>query len=260
MDCPDVRELLDAYALGAAEKREAQQLEEHVADCVRCWEELTQAQQSAALLAFSIALQEPPTSLERRILARAAQERDAALRGSTPLLRRLRISWPVAAGAFGLAGAAALAFTAFLQVQMSDLRDDRDNLMQQVAEARVRLDDQNQIFNVLFDPNQQTKMMPAVATGSSAWGEYHWSKTAGQGVLACHDMPPLAEGEVYQAWFVAQDGPIPAGTFESTDGDCWYPMEPARTPVGLTGVGITREKRGGSNTPGEWLLFASLRS
>ena len=37
MDCDQVGELLDAYALGAAEADEAAALEEHVADCVRCW-------------------------------------------------------------------------------------------------------------------------------------------------------------------------------------------------------------------------------
>jgi anti-sigma factor RsiW len=41
INCEQVQEMLDAYALGAAEAADASAIEEHVGDCVRCWEELT---------------------------------------------------------------------------------------------------------------------------------------------------------------------------------------------------------------------------
>ncbi|KKL49061.1 hypothetical protein LCGC14_2319290, partial [marine sediment metagenome] len=73
MDCDQVGELLDAYALGAAEADEAARLEEHVADCVRCWSSLNEAQQAAAAIALSTAFQRAPASLRNRILAETEQ-------------------------------------------------------------------------------------------------------------------------------------------------------------------------------------------
>jgi len=57
MDCEQIAEMLDAYALGAADAKEAAAIEGHVADCVRCWASLGEAQRTAASLALSTALQ-----------------------------------------------------------------------------------------------------------------------------------------------------------------------------------------------------------
>ncbi len=66
MVCKEVRELLDAYALGAAEANEANAVDEHVADCVRCWSSLNEAQRAAATIALSTVFQRAPDfKLER---------------------------------------------------------------------------------------------------------------------------------------------------------------------------------------------------
>ena len=69
MDCERIRDLLDAYALGAADATEAAAIEEHVADCVRCWSSLEEAQRVAASLALSTVLQKAPQPLRSRVLA-----------------------------------------------------------------------------------------------------------------------------------------------------------------------------------------------
>lgn len=69
MDCDQVKELLDAYALGAAEPEEAAALEEHMEDCARCWDSLSEAQRAAAAVAFSANLCRAPESLRRKVLA-----------------------------------------------------------------------------------------------------------------------------------------------------------------------------------------------
>ncbi len=69
MDCDQVKELVDAYALGAAEPEEAAALEEHIEDCARCWPSFSEAQRAAAALALSSDLQRAPESLRRNILA-----------------------------------------------------------------------------------------------------------------------------------------------------------------------------------------------
>jgi len=69
VNCEQVKELLDAYVLGAAEPEEAAALEEHMEDCGRCWPELNEAQRAAAAIALSANLCRAPESLRRGILA-----------------------------------------------------------------------------------------------------------------------------------------------------------------------------------------------
>ena len=120
-DCHEVMDILDAYALGAVGRGEARVLERHVADCIRCWEELNKAQRTAALLALSIPMTEAPSHLGERIMD-AAQGKGQETGFATGIFQRLRFTPPVAAGALGCAALAALAFTALMQFQMGDLR------------------------------------------------------------------------------------------------------------------------------------------
>ncbi len=67
MGCKEVRTLLDAYALGATEADEANAVEEHVGDCVRCWSSLNEAQRAAASIALATVLQRAPDMKLERI-------------------------------------------------------------------------------------------------------------------------------------------------------------------------------------------------
>jgi anti-sigma factor (TIGR02949 family) len=69
MDCDQVRELLDAYALGATEPEEAAALEEHMDDCARCWSSFSEVQRAAAAIALSANIHQAPESLRTNILA-----------------------------------------------------------------------------------------------------------------------------------------------------------------------------------------------
>ena len=263
MDCQEVLELLDAYALGAADKTEADGLERHVADCIRCWDELNKAQRAAALVALSIPLKEAPERLGRRILSAAQREKGGG-RGQ-PAGRgfgeRLRLGWPAAAGALGLAGLAALAFAAFLQVEMNDLRDDKSDLARQVEAAGHQLDDQQQILAVMSSSDTKQAPMSAVSSESSAWGVYSWSPGSGKGFIVCHDLPPLEQGEVYQAWISTEERPLSAGTFVASNGGCQYPMDLSSVQKRPKGIGVSREPEGGSASPSEkWVLFASFEN
>jgi anti-sigma factor RsiW len=74
MKCADVGKLLDAYALGATGPGEANAIEEHLTDCLRCWDRLRESQKAAALLFLAVPLKEPREELRRRIMAQAARE------------------------------------------------------------------------------------------------------------------------------------------------------------------------------------------
>lgn len=74
MLCKEVGELLDAYALGALGSEETGPFEEHLADCLRCWEHLKESQKAAALLVLAVPLEQPREELRQRIIAQAAKE------------------------------------------------------------------------------------------------------------------------------------------------------------------------------------------
>jgi anti-sigma factor RsiW len=74
MHCEELGELLDAYALGALRPEERGPIEEHLADCLRCWKHLKECQKAAALLVLAVPLEQPREELRQRILAEAAKE------------------------------------------------------------------------------------------------------------------------------------------------------------------------------------------
>lgn len=257
-DCQQIMEMLDAYALGAADRAEAAAIEEHVAECVRCWEELTKSQRTAALLALSAPVREAPSTLESRIMDRAAGERAGGRVGPAPV--RLRLGWPAAAGVLGVAAAAALAFASFLQVQMNDLRNDKDELAAELRATQELMEDQGDVIAIAVAGDTQEIVMGAVTAPQGAWGEYFWSRSAGGGFIVCHEMPAPAEGQVYQAWFEKDGEHVSAGTFRPTeDGGCVYPMQPEEEVGRPDGVGVSIEAEGGSEAPtSDWVVWASF--
>ncbi|MEO8457662.1 MAG: anti-sigma factor [Chloroflexota bacterium] len=271
MDCEQVRDMLDAYALGASDVSEAAVVEEHVADCVRCWDELTRGQQTAALLALTVPITDAPARLEQKVLAQAQRERTYK-EPHAPFWQRLR-TWPAAAGALGVASVAALSVSAFLGVQVADLKDKNDGLQaqlvsnsssfeKQLSDTKQQLADQRSIFTVLSD-NDRKQVDVSAPGGTGAAAYYTWSPENDKGFMICDHLPPIAVDEVYQIWVVTAGGDsIPVTSFQSTDGTCQAPMDFAGVTISdrPVGIGITEEDLpGGSRKPtGPWLLYAHL--
>lgn len=260
MDCREVMEILDAYALGAAEKTEARAIEEHVADCVRCWEELTKAQRAAALLALAAPIQEAPSRLERRIMGLAAKEKGKDTgRG---LLDRLRIGWPVTATAAGFAAVIALVFSGFQWMQVSDLRNEKDQLEEYVRIADEEIEQTRQVAAVLSAPDTKKATISATAVSMMVGATviYNWSTSQGRGFIVCQNMPPLGEDQVYQVWFTADGRAYSSISFVTEDGSCLEPLDLTVVHGRPDGIGISVESAAGpSSGPSTgWAMFASF--
>lgn len=257
MDCRQLKEILDAYALGAASPEEAAALEEHVADCLRCWEELSEAQRAAALLALSVPLEEPPETLRQRLLELA--RREAARQQRRPLLERLRRLWPVGAALLAAASGAALALALFLQTEVSDLRDERESLAQQVRQAEAMAFQQQQMLAVLSAPDVRELRIEPTSPDSRALAVYYWSPSSNKGVILCNNLPPLTEEQVYQVWLMVDGQPVPAGTLDMRGGFGQLHMDLEAMERPPQGIGISIEPASGSDSPsGEMFLYASL--
>jgi len=256
MDCEQVKELLDAYVLGAAEPEEAAALEEHMEDCARCWPTFNEAQRAAASIALSANLQRAPESLRQSILAEIERMHYPA---RPRLLERLRGLWPAGVGLLAATAAATLAFALFLQAEVSDLRGEKDQLAAQIESADARLTEQQQVMAVLAASDMQHIHLQPTDPTSSAAAVYHWSGAAKAGAILCNNLPPLQEGQVYQVWFLTESGSYPAGRFQSSHDIGHLSMALEDSPERPVAVGVSIEYAEDVEEPGEMLLIAELQ-
>ncbi len=250
--CAEAMELVDAYALGALENQEAAALQRHVSDCARCREELGKSQRTAALLSLSVRIEEAPSRLRDRILARAESERD-----ELPAWWRFVPSRRTSTRALALGGVAVLAFAVFLQAQMSNLRGDKNQLQGQLSAASSELEQQRQIVAVLSAQDTQKVSMESLALRSQAESIYNWSPDNDAGFVVCRNFPEPAAGRVYQVWFVTGERAETVATFLPQDGRCQIPMDMSRMTWRPEGIAISVEPRGGSSRPTKpWFSYA----
>jgi len=255
MDCEQVRELLDAYALGAADAAEATAIRDHAADCVRCWSSLDEAQRVAASLALSTAVQKAPPSLRSRVLAATERRRWPALAFAP---NRLRGLWPAATGVLAAGTVAALAFALVLQAEVNDLRGDRDRLASDVQNAGGVLDEQRQLMAVLAAPDaQQINLQPADPS-SQALAVYYWSRSTRTGALLSNNLPLLREGQLYHAWLLTGDQVYDAGSFEAWNGVGQLSMDVKNIPGRPAGIGVSIEDAESAGRPPEMFLYAEF--
>ncbi len=256
MQCEQVRELLDAYALGAAEADEANAIEEHVADCARCWSSLNEAQRTAASIALSTAFQRAPQSLRNRIFDEAKQGERQLAPNLLGLARRLL---PVGAGVVAAGAAASLGFAIFLQTEVSDLRSDNSQLVAEIETADTRLSQQQQLITVLAAPDIQQVSLEATDPASPATAVYQWSDSGGTGALLCNNLASLQQGQVYQVWFLTEGDSYPAGSFQTWDGIGQLSTDLDDLPQRPIAIGVSIEDAEGAAEPGELFLRAKFQ-
>ncbi|TMF06554.1 MAG: hypothetical protein E6I38_10260 [Chloroflexi bacterium] len=242
--CREVTELVDAYALGALDHGEAGALQRHLSDCARCREELSKSQRTAALLALSVRIEEAPSGLRDRIVARA--EREGA---EVPPWRRLIPSRRTSTRTLAFGGVAALVFAVFLQAQLSNLRGDKDELRDQLSVTSSELEQQRQIVAVLSASDTQKVAMEPASLRSQAESVYNWSQNNAAGFVVCRNFPALSRGRVYQVWLVTGDRAEPVATFLPQDGSCQIPMDMSRMNWRPEGIAISVEPASGSSRP-----------
>ena len=272
MDCEQIRELLDGYALDAADSHESRMIEVHVADCLRCWEELSVSQATAALLALSVRIETPPAHLEQRILSQAQREM-ARKPERAPFWRRLAWSpWPATAGAFGAVSVVALVISGMLLFEVRGMRDENDSLQTQIQAAAFnfqqtsaltsnQLAEQEAIVSILSDgEHEQLEMKPRGDSVSQAY--YTWSSQKGMGAMLCDGLPALEPGKVYMIWLKIGAEDQPMRPFISSDGTCQVTMDLSFLHEIPDGIGITIEDApGDTTTPNKpWFMYGKFPS
>jgi hypothetical protein len=242
--------MLEAYALGAVPPEEGAHIEEHLADCLACWEHLSESQRTAALLALAVPLEEPCESLRQRIIAQARRESEPAIE-TTP--RRWGLPRFAAVGAT----AVVLAAVGALSWSLVHLHNDYDDIQQQTTLTGQQVSLTRNIVGLLMRPDVERQAMVTSGIAAGATAYYMWTRDGKLGAIVCHGLPDPPEGKVYQVWLSYDQGTMDGGTFTAWQEQCQH-------VVSLEGswpaaVGVSVEPEGGSASPsGEMLISASL--
>lgn len=92
----------------------------------------------------------------------------------------------------------------------------------------------------------QDAQQASVELETGAVATAHWSASVGSAVLVADGLEPLGDDQTYELWFVRDDGPVPAGLFDSDAGDATALLDGAMHEGDV--IAVTVEPAGGSPT------------
>ena len=235
MNCPELRDHYELYALGLAENPERDEIRAHLnRGCEVCMPEMKRARELVALLGGSSASAAPSPKLRRRILASVGVEQRAF--GWAPLL----------AGTTAMFLAAAIYFGG------------REwDFSRQV----VRLTEQSRAQIIeLTRLNEAMQLMNGPDTTVTSFGEkkpvpkgklfYNPSKGA---LLIASNLPPAPAGKAYELWYIPKAkgaSPARAGMFQSQSDGTVMQMIPGPIDANTTAaIAVTLENEAGVDAP-----------
>lgn len=293
----DYKQLLALEAVGALELEERARLKEHLPSCSECREELREMSDAAASLLYTVAPVQPSPELRAGILARVravdpsevvaspkAVDPSEVL-GRTPapadprhlrtLLRGLSLwqllAWRPALG-FGAAAAAVavvlLGLTTFtLWNRNQSLSAELASLSNRLREAQGEIDGQREqlagarnVEELLASPAVRVAELSGKTPAPQAHAMLAYDRTSGRAVVMATGLPPCPEGHAYQLWLIADNKPLPGGTFK-TDAQGRARMSD-RLPPNHTAptFAVTLEREGGVPAPqGDIFLVSAAK-
>jgi hypothetical protein len=240
MNCNELREYYELYAIGVAEDPERGEIRAHLnRECEVCMQGIKQAREVATLLGGSASPSEPSPRLRRRILASVGVEERRF--GWTPWL------------------AGALAMATFTIVYFVGREND---IARELARARDQLGRQQ---TEMAQMNEAFAILNGVDTKVVSFGEGEKQPPKGRvfvnksrGVLLiANNLPKPPAGKAYEMWIIPKGGkPIPAGMFYSDDSGSAIHMQRAPLDPNANLVAVTLEPEAGSQQPTSTPLFA----
>jgi anti-sigma-K factor RskA len=244
MNCDQVREYYDLYALGIAEEPERSEIAAHLErGCETCREGVRKSIELTALLAGIAPTAEPSAGLRRRILASAGVE-------------TRRFPWVpvwVAAAVFALVAAVYFGF----ESQRAD--DETIRLETQLRQEHGEVARLNEALAIVSGPNTQETDFGA-GQPQPPRGKVFVNPSQGV-LLIASNLAPAPSGKLYEMWVIPKTGkPAPAGLFQSEANGTAMHIQRGAVDVGATAaVAVTMESDQGAAQPtSQPLIVAQL--
>jgi hypothetical protein len=235
MNCTELRDHYDLFALDIAEQPEQGEIREHLnRGCEVCSTGVRRSLETATLIGATAPPAEPSPRLRRRILASIGEERPS--RGM-----------PVWAWA--------LAMTAFVVVAVYFAASSR-----QYAQAAARLRDQVRGQAAQIDRlTEAFAILSAPRTIEASFGGVQPQPPQGKvfvnpsrGVLLiASNLPRTRADKIYEMWIIPKNAkPIPSGLFQSEDDGNAMHVRPVTVDVpSVAAVAVTVENQAGADQP-----------
>lgn len=293
----DYKQLLALEAVGALDAEERARLDEHLPTCAECREELREMSDAAASLLYTVEPVQPSPALRAGILARvrAVDPSEVAAplkavdpsevngrapvplapRGLRTLLRDVSLwqllTWRPALG-FGAAAAALavvlLGLTSLVLWNRSQaLSAEVASLSNRLREAQGEIDGQREqlasardVEELLSSPAVRVAELSGKTPAPQARATLAYDRTSGRAVVMTTGLPPCPAGHAYQLWLIADNKPLPGGTFK-TDAQGRARMSD-RLPPNHTAptFAVTLEREGGVPAPqGDIFLLGAAK-
>jgi anti-sigma-K factor RskA len=243
MNCDELRESYELYALGIAEEPDRGEIRAHLErDCPTCVPGVRGARELTSLIGATAPAVEPPARLRKRVLALAGGQTD-------PLLKWSRLWMAVAAGAL----IAAVVFSTRAQRTSEELQRVRAESAAQTREL-ARL---SEAFAILNQPDARQVVFGGAAPQPPR-GRVFLDRTRGVLLLASN-LPPAPAGKMYEMWVIPKGGkPVAAGLFQSAaDGTALHLLPGPVNVAGTAAVAVTLEVAAGATVPNLPPVFAA---
>jgi hypothetical protein len=242
MNCEELRDHYELYAIGVADEPERSEIRAHLnRGCEVCMQAMKLAREAVALLGGTAAPAAPSPRLRRRILASVGVEERRF--GWTPWL------------------AAALALSMFAVIyffgRAGDTASELERMRAQAGRQSIELARLNEAFAII---NGADTTVTSFGEGKTQppKGKVFVSPSQGGVLMFASNLPPLPAGKAYEMWIIPKGAkPKPAGTFQSaSDGTAMHLQRGVEAPAeGL--VAVTVEPDTGSAEPTSTPLFAA---
>jgi hypothetical protein len=246
MSCDEFLDLAAGMALNAIDPHDAERVAQHAGQCPDCELKLREFLETAAALGALVPQVDPPAALRDRVqdaVRRTPQERTPQPVWRRPP-RRLRVSpaWLVAAASFVIS-LGAITWVALLQGQIAALQSD-------ASIARERAARYDHVVEVLASDKLAIRPLQPVSQNMPYRGMVYMDPLSGEGMLMCHNMPPIEQGHAYQVWFVRGNERVSAGLLWPDRSGNGYALIKVPTDLqSFESIGVTDEPGTGSQWP-----------
>lgn len=135
-----------------------------------------------------------------------------------------------------------------IEALRSELAGERRKADQAVAEVRRQMERMKTNFALVTAPAVTVSPLHPVGEPSRARGMLFVAPDHQHWYMAVHDLPPAQPGRDYQLWWVADEGIVSGGTFDTQAGEKME-LSSATMPANTRDVMITLEAEGGASVP-----------
>ena len=245
----DYKQMIPAQALSALDTAEERALNDHLATCAECQQELLDWQQTTAALALGAAPVEPSPLVRQRILSEIRSE-DRLSPKVLPFKTPERNLW----SSFGSLGAIAativfvalLVYAVLLWQENRAMRRETQLLRAEIGKTQEEL----KLVKLLSTPGARLTELSGTSVAPGAMAKLAYDRT-GHAMVMTKGLPAAPPGKEYQLWFIMSDKPPMRGSTFSTDShgngmiEDQVPAAAMNAPV----FAVTLEPKGGSDSP-----------